>query len=187
VLADPEHPAPATRAADHGGAAQGGHDRGDAAERHQQAEELRSSAPSATSAMTARPTTTPAAPLNPMTKRTATRTPRDGASAHSAVAAVHRADQDRGVRRPYRSESGPGTGWPAAMPSRKEGERGLYTGRPTMGAVQGMARIENAWAEIFADSLATLPAAERAALAAAVPALRSLGASLRARRGAGGG
>ena len=58
---------------------------------------------------------------------------------------------------------------------------------PTLGAVQGMAQIENAWAEIFADSLATLPAAERAALAAAVPALRSLGASLRTRRGAGGG
>ncbi|MFF3322492.1 MarR family winged helix-turn-helix transcriptional regulator [Streptomyces sp. NPDC002889] len=53
---------------------------------------------------------------------------------------------------------------------------------PTTEAVHGMARIENAWAEIFADSLATLPDAERAALAAAVPALRSLGASLRERR-----
>jgi hypothetical protein len=69
---------------------------------------------------------------------------------------------------------------------RRLAQRGEHAGRPTMGAVQGLARIENAWAEIFADSLATLPAADRAALAAAVPALRSLGASLRARRGAGG-
>ncbi|GAA1186150.1 hypothetical protein GCM10009654_49670 [Streptomyces hebeiensis] len=54
---------------------------------------------------------------------------------------------------------------------------------PTMGAVQGMAKIEEAWSEIFADALATLPEDDRAALFAAVPALSSLASSLRARRG----
>ncbi|MCX4824978.1 MarR family transcriptional regulator [Streptomyces sp. NBC_01142] len=53
---------------------------------------------------------------------------------------------------------------------------------PTMGAMQGMAAIEQAWSEIFADSLATLSEDERASLRAAVPALRSLAASLRAQR-----
>jgi DNA-binding MarR family transcriptional regulator len=53
---------------------------------------------------------------------------------------------------------------------------------PTMGAVQGMAMIEQAWAEIFADSLATLSREERAALSAAVPALHSLASALKARR-----
>ncbi|MDT9688011.1 hypothetical protein Q5762_06535 [Streptomyces sp. P9(2023)] len=46
-----------------------------------------------------------------------------------------------------------------------------------------MALIENAWAEIFADALAALPADERAALTTAVPALEALGAALKARRG----
>ncbi|MFD7405733.1 MarR family winged helix-turn-helix transcriptional regulator [Streptomyces sp. NPDC059866] len=53
---------------------------------------------------------------------------------------------------------------------------------PTMGAVQGMAMIEQAWAEIFADSLATLSQDQRAALSAAAPALRALASALRSQR-----
>ncbi|GHE49721.1 hypothetical protein GCM10018785_19050 [Streptomyces longispororuber] len=53
---------------------------------------------------------------------------------------------------------------------------------PTMAATQGMAMIEQAWAEIFADSLATLSRDERAALSAAAPALRALASALRAQR-----
>ncbi|MEU7020269.1 MarR family transcriptional regulator [Streptomyces sp. NPDC046203] len=53
---------------------------------------------------------------------------------------------------------------------------------PTMGATQGMALIEQAWAEIFADSLAALPPDQRAALASATPALRALSTALRAGR-----
>ncbi|MFD7326589.1 MarR family winged helix-turn-helix transcriptional regulator [Streptomyces sp. NPDC059875] len=54
--------------------------------------------------------------------------------------------------------------------------------RPTLKADQGMALIENAWVEIFADGLATLDGPEREALAGAVPALEALGAALKARR-----
>ncbi len=54
--------------------------------------------------------------------------------------------------------------------------------QPTINAIHAMARIENAWAEIFADALGSLSDKERAALAEAVPALRALGDSLRARR-----
>ncbi|MEV6393408.1 helix-turn-helix domain-containing protein [Streptomyces sp. NPDC051907] len=50
---------------------------------------------------------------------------------------------------------------------------------PTLDAQHGMARIENAWAALFADALAALPADDRAALAAATPALRALGSALR--------
>jgi DNA-binding MarR family transcriptional regulator len=57
---------------------------------------------------------------------------------------------------------------------------------PTTEAVQGMARIENAWAEIFADALATLSPDERAMLLAAAPALHALGTALR-ERGTGTG
>ncbi|REK84919.1 MarR family transcriptional regulator [Streptomyces inhibens] len=55
---------------------------------------------------------------------------------------------------------------------------------PTMDAEHGMARIENAWAELFADALATLPADDRAALIDATPALRTLGSTLRDLRNA---
>ncbi|MCT2589484.1 MarR family transcriptional regulator [Streptomyces sp. N2-109] len=57
----------------------------------------------------------------------------------------------------------------------------------TMKAVQGMAMIENAWADIFADALATLPAEHRATLTASVPALDALSEALRARRAGGAG
>lgn len=57
---------------------------------------------------------------------------------------------------------------------------------PTMDAMHGMAKIETAWAEIFADSLAALSIDERTALTSAVPALRSLTAALRTRKGTGG-
>lgn len=67
------------------------------------------------------------------------------------------------------------------------GDRRAVRLRPTADAAHGMARIEEAWAEIFAESLATLPADERAALAAVGPALRSLTASLKARRSGGDG
>ena len=50
---------------------------------------------------------------------------------------------------------------------------------PTLDAEHGMARIESAWADLFADALAALPAGDRAAIAAATPALRALGATLR--------
>ncbi|MFG1694503.1 hypothetical protein [Nonomuraea sp. NPDC049309] len=53
---------------------------------------------------------------------------------------------------------------------------------PTVDAQHGMAMIENAWAEMFADALATLTPDQRGALQAAVPALRALGAPLRERR-----
>ncbi|MEV0143832.1 MULTISPECIES: MarR family winged helix-turn-helix transcriptional regulator [unclassified Nonomuraea] len=53
---------------------------------------------------------------------------------------------------------------------------------PTMSAQHGMALIEDAWAEMFADALARLPPGERSALTAAVPALHALGAPLRGRR-----
>ncbi|GAB2870450.1 MarR family winged helix-turn-helix transcriptional regulator [Streptomyces mayteni] len=53
---------------------------------------------------------------------------------------------------------------------------------PTTDAMHGMARIEDAWAQLFADALATLPPHERAALADATPALRSLGLALRNHR-----
>ncbi|MER7502815.1 MarR family winged helix-turn-helix transcriptional regulator [Nonomuraea pusilla] len=56
----------------------------------------------------------------------------------------------------------------------------------TVDAVHGMALIEDAWAELFADALSALSAEQRAALAAAVPALGALGASLRERRAAAG-
>ncbi|KUN82833.1 MarR family winged helix-turn-helix transcriptional regulator [Streptomyces griseoruber] len=55
---------------------------------------------------------------------------------------------------------------------------------PTPGAVQGMAMIEDAWAEIFAGSLTLLTSDERTALNAAAPALRSLAKALRERRNA---
>ncbi|MFJ4768930.1 MarR family winged helix-turn-helix transcriptional regulator [Streptomyces uncialis] len=53
---------------------------------------------------------------------------------------------------------------------------------PTLAAQHGMARIEDAWAALFADALAALPADHRAALTAATPALRALGSTLRALR-----
>ncbi|MEU6389481.1 MarR family winged helix-turn-helix transcriptional regulator [Streptomyces sp. NPDC046939] len=53
---------------------------------------------------------------------------------------------------------------------------------PTMGAIQGMARIEQAWSEIFADALAALSPDERAALAGAATALGSLATALREQR-----
>jgi DNA-binding MarR family transcriptional regulator len=53
---------------------------------------------------------------------------------------------------------------------------------PTMGAMQGMAMIEQAWAALFADSLATLSQDERTALSAAVPALRALTLALKSQR-----
>ncbi|MEJ3747149.1 MarR family transcriptional regulator [Actinomycetes bacterium KLBMP 9797] len=53
---------------------------------------------------------------------------------------------------------------------------------PTLDAMHGMAKIEAVWAEIFAESLTALSDADRAALAAAVPALRSLTAALRTRK-----
>lgn len=58
---------------------------------------------------------------------------------------------------------------------------------PTMGAMQGMARIEQAWSEIFADALATLSPADRTTLTSAAPALGSLAAALREQRGTGRG
>ncbi|GAA1014134.1 MarR family transcriptional regulator [Streptomyces sp. F-3] len=58
---------------------------------------------------------------------------------------------------------------------------------PTMGAVQGMARIEQAWAEIFADSLATLSPAQRDALRTAAPALKALATALKEQRKASRG
>jgi DNA-binding MarR family transcriptional regulator len=58
---------------------------------------------------------------------------------------------------------------------------------PTMAAVQGMAMIEQAWAEIFAGSLATLSEEQRAALSAAAPALRSLASALRSQHPAAHG
>ncbi|MFE0135391.1 MarR family winged helix-turn-helix transcriptional regulator [Streptomyces sp. NPDC059037] len=54
--------------------------------------------------------------------------------------------------------------------------------KPTLKAEQGMALIENAWAEIFADALATLSGEQRAALVASVPALEALGTALKERR-----
>ncbi|MFE6160186.1 MarR family winged helix-turn-helix transcriptional regulator [Streptomyces sp. NPDC056486] len=54
--------------------------------------------------------------------------------------------------------------------------------KPTLKAEQGMALIENAWAEIFADALATLSEEQTAALVASVPALEALGGALRERR-----
>jgi len=53
---------------------------------------------------------------------------------------------------------------------------------PTAGAIQGMARIEQAWSEIFADALATLSPAERSAVAASGPALAALARALRDQR-----
>ncbi|MGW0615851.1 MarR family winged helix-turn-helix transcriptional regulator [Streptomyces sp. NPDC002788] len=58
---------------------------------------------------------------------------------------------------------------------------------PTMGAVQGMAKIEQAWADIFADSLATLTPAERDTLRTAAPALKALAQALRERHNASRG
>ncbi|CAM5686613.1 MarR family winged helix-turn-helix transcriptional regulator [Streptomyces aurantiogriseus] len=55
---------------------------------------------------------------------------------------------------------------------------------PTMGAVQGMAKIEQAWAEIFADSLAALSPAQRDSLRTAAPALKALAKALREQRNA---
>lgn len=52
----------------------------------------------------------------------------------------------------------------------------------TLKAVQGMAMIENAWSDLFADALASLTAEQRAALTASVPALDALGTTLRSRR-----
>ncbi|EPH45492.1 MarR family winged helix-turn-helix transcriptional regulator [Streptomyces aurantiacus] len=54
--------------------------------------------------------------------------------------------------------------------------------RPTLKAEQGMALIENAWAEIFADALAVLTEGQRESLLASVPALEALGAALKERR-----
>lgn len=42
--------------------------------------------------------------------------------------------------------------------------------------------IEQAWAELFADLLATLSQDERTALSAAVPALRALALTLKSQR-----
>ncbi|MEV5988897.1 MarR family winged helix-turn-helix transcriptional regulator [Streptomyces sp. NPDC052051] len=50
---------------------------------------------------------------------------------------------------------------------------------PTPDAQHGMAQIEDAWAGLFANALAALSADDRAALAAATPALRTLGSTLR--------
>ncbi|MFJ9032684.1 hypothetical protein ACIRQP_29970 [Streptomyces sp. NPDC102274] len=47
-----------------------------------------------------------------------------------------------------------------------------------------MARIEDAWAALFADALATLSPIHRAALTDATPALCALGTTLRNRRDA---
>jgi DNA-binding MarR family transcriptional regulator len=55
---------------------------------------------------------------------------------------------------------------------------------PTLDAQHGMARIEDAWANLFADALAALSADDRAALVAATPALRTLGSTLRDLRNA---
>ena len=49
---------------------------------------------------------------------------------------------------------------------------------PTLAAVQGMALIEDAWADLFAGALARLDEDERAALTAATPALRALARTL---------
>ncbi|MEV0251626.1 MarR family transcriptional regulator [Nocardia sp. NPDC050712] len=57
---------------------------------------------------------------------------------------------------------------------------------PTRDAEHGMALIEDAWAGIVADGIAVLTHDQRIALAAAVPALRTLGAALRERRTAHG-
>ncbi|MET8690407.1 MarR family transcriptional regulator [Streptomyces sp. NPDC004732] len=54
--------------------------------------------------------------------------------------------------------------------------------KPTLKADQGMALIENAWSELFADALAQLGDEQRAALAASVPALEALAAALKERR-----
>ncbi|QEU94870.1 MarR family winged helix-turn-helix transcriptional regulator [Streptomyces kanamyceticus] len=54
--------------------------------------------------------------------------------------------------------------------------------RPTLKADQGMALIENAWSEMFADALALLGDEQRTALAASVPALEALAAALKERR-----
>ncbi|MGH4027741.1 MarR family winged helix-turn-helix transcriptional regulator [Actinomycetota bacterium Odt1-20B] len=54
--------------------------------------------------------------------------------------------------------------------------------KPTLKAEQGMALIENAWAEIFADALAVLSDEQRTALAASVPAMEALGTALKERR-----
>jgi DNA-binding MarR family transcriptional regulator len=58
---------------------------------------------------------------------------------------------------------------------------------PTPGAVQGMALIEDAWAELFAHGLAGLGDEERSALAAAAPALRALAKGMSGAPGAPGG
>lgn len=54
--------------------------------------------------------------------------------------------------------------------------------RPTVEAVHGMALIEDAWAQIFAEALADLPDQQRAALSSALPALSALAQRLRSRR-----
>ncbi|WP_435881054.1 hypothetical protein [Streptosporangium subroseum] len=53
---------------------------------------------------------------------------------------------------------------------------------PTLGAVHGMARIEEAWAEVFAHALGDLTPRQQAALSAAVPGLRALADALKIRR-----
>ncbi|MFF4625567.1 MarR family winged helix-turn-helix transcriptional regulator [Nonomuraea jabiensis] len=53
---------------------------------------------------------------------------------------------------------------------------------PTLGAVHGMARIEEAWVEIFAQALDDLTPQQHSALSAAVPSLRALADALRIRR-----
>ncbi|KDN81951.1 MarR family winged helix-turn-helix transcriptional regulator [Kitasatospora cheerisanensis] len=50
---------------------------------------------------------------------------------------------------------------------------------PTAGAVHGMALVEQAWTEIFADSLAALSPAHRTTLKDAAPALQALAKALR--------
>jgi len=52
---------------------------------------------------------------------------------------------------------------------------------PTLDAVHGMALIEQAWAALLAPSLEDLSPPHRVDLAAALPALQSLGESLRGR------
>ncbi|MEU7719258.1 MarR family winged helix-turn-helix transcriptional regulator [Streptomyces tibetensis] len=51
--------------------------------------------------------------------------------------------------------------------------------KPTLKAEQGMALIENAWGEMFAEALAALTEEQRDSLNASVPALKALGTALK--------
>ncbi|MCG3041837.1 MarR family winged helix-turn-helix transcriptional regulator [Streptomyces sp. S1A] len=61
-------------------------------------------------------------------------------------------------------------------------DRRLVRLHPTMNAVHGMARVEGAWAEVFAQALGELADGERESLTAALPALRALGRALMTHR-----